>query len=69
LSNYLRELYQIPGVAETVNMHHIKEHYYRSHPSVNIKRFVAIGPDLAYLEQPHDRGRLMAEGPAWMVGG
>ena len=32
LSRYLRELYDLPGVAETVNFHHIKHHYYESHP-------------------------------------
>ena len=38
LSNYLRELYQVPGVAETVNMHHIKSHYYGSHETINPTR-------------------------------
>jgi glutathionyl-hydroquinone reductase len=35
LSNYLRDLYQVPGVAETVNMDHIKRHYYGSHATIN----------------------------------
>ena len=56
LSNYLRDLYQYPGVSETVNMDHIKNHYYRSHPSVNPTRIVAKGPLLNY-SAPHDRGR------------
>lgn len=60
LSNYLRELYQVPGVAETVNMHHIKSHYYRSHPTINPTRIVPVGPDLDYGE-PHNRARLAAE--------
>ncbi|RQG98166.1 glutathione S-transferase family protein [Natrarchaeobius oligotrophus] len=54
---YLRDLYQTPGVAETVNMAHIKEHYYTTHPDVNPHRIVARGPDLA-LDAPHDRDEL-----------
>jgi len=56
LSNYLRELYQVPGVAETVNMLHIKAHYYGSHATINPTRIVPLGPDLDYT-LPHDRGR------------
>ncbi|WP_163268815.1 glutathione S-transferase family protein [Chelativorans alearense] len=57
LSNYLRELYQVPGVAETVNMRHIKAHYYGSHASINPTRIVPVGPEVDY-SAPHDRGRL-----------
>ncbi|MFN3581139.1 MAG: glutathione S-transferase family protein, partial [Pseudomonas sp.] len=48
LSGYLRELYQWPGVAETVDFHHIKQHYYYSHESINPTRIVPLGegPDL-----------------------
>ena len=56
LSGYLRDIYQHPGVAETVNMHHIKQHYYRSHPSVNPRRFVPVGPDLSWYDDPPERG-------------
>lgn len=56
LSNYLRELYQVPTVADTVNMEHIKNHYYRSHSGVNPTRIVAKGPTLNHLA-PHDRER------------
>ena len=59
LSNYLRELYQIPGIAETVNMLHIKHHYYASHESVNPTRIVPLGPVLDF-DAPHDRARLKA---------
>ncbi|MFP4004019.1 MAG: glutathione S-transferase family protein [Alphaproteobacteria bacterium] len=59
LSNYLRELYQVPGVAATVHMDHIKNHYYRSHPTVNPTRIVPLGPDQDFTA-PHDRGRLKA---------
>jgi putative glutathione S-transferase len=56
LSNYLRDLYQVPGVAETVNLHHIKAHYYGSHETINPTRIVPVGPELDY-GAPHDRGR------------
>jgi putative glutathione S-transferase len=57
LWGYLRDLYQYPGVAETVNMEHIKKHYYRSHESINPTRIVPKGPILN-LDEPHDRDRL-----------
>ncbi|SNZ19633.1 glutathione S-transferase family protein [Cohaesibacter gelatinilyticus] len=57
LSNYVRDLYQQPGVAETVNMEHIKKHYYASHETINPSRVVPMGPDLDYTA-PHDRARL-----------
>jgi glutathionyl-hydroquinone reductase len=56
LWNYVKELYQIPGVSETCNMHHIKHHYYRSHPMVNPTRIVPLGP-LLNFDEPHDRDR------------
>jgi putative glutathione S-transferase len=56
LSNYLRDLYQTPGVAETVNMHHIKSHYYGSHETINPTRIVPLGPEIDHFT-PHDRGR------------
>jgi len=57
LWGYLRDLYQQPGVAETVNMDHIKNHYYRSHESINPTRIVPKGPVLDFTG-PHDRARL-----------
>lgn len=57
LSSYLRELYQIPGIAELCNFRHIKEHYYRSHESINPTRIVPRGPEMK-LNQTHDRDRL-----------
>ncbi|EMA30157.1 glutathione S-transferase family protein, partial [Halobiforma nitratireducens] len=60
---YLRDLYQTPGVAKTVDMDHIKEHYYRTHPDVNPHRIVARGPELA-LEASHDRDDLPGGPPA-----
>ncbi|HEV7414759.1 glutathione S-transferase family protein [Tianweitania sediminis] len=56
LSNYLRDLYQVPGVAETVDLFHIKHHYYGSHPTINPTRIVPVGPALDY-SAPHDRAR------------
>ena len=56
LSNYLRELYQHPGVAETVNLEHIKQHYYTSHPQINPTGIVPKGPVLDF-SSPHDRAR------------
>lgn len=45
LYRYLRALYRVPGVAETVNMDHIKRHYYYTHDDINPTRIVPIGPD------------------------
>src|SRR5690554_2317214 len=55
LAGYVRELYQWPGVAETVNMKHIKEHYYRSHATINPTGVVPAGPLLDF-DSPHGRG-------------
>jgi putative glutathione S-transferase len=60
---YLRDLYQTPGVAETVHMDHITEHYYTTHPDVSPKRIVPVGPDPDF-EAPHDRDELPGEPPA-----
>jgi putative glutathione S-transferase len=54
LWGYLKDLYQQPGVADTVNMEHIKKHYYGSHESINPTRIVPRGPLLDF-EEPHDR--------------
>ena len=40
---YTRELYQVPGIAETVNLRHIKGHYYQNHPTINPTRIVPRG--------------------------
>jgi putative glutathione S-transferase len=54
LQGYLMDLYQYPGVAETVNFDHIKRHYYMTHTKINPTRVVPIGPALD-LTQPHGR--------------
>ena len=51
---YTRELYQLPGIAETVNMDHIKTHYYASHGWVNPSRIVPAGPEIDF-DEPHGR--------------
>lgn len=59
LSGYLRDLYQHPGVAETVDFDHIKRHYYMTHPSINPTGIVPAGPRLD-LDAPHGRERVGA---------
>jgi len=49
---YTRGLYQLPGVAETVNMDHIKNHYYQSHTSINPTKIVPRGPSLDFRSLP-----------------
>jgi len=56
LSNYLRELYQVPGVAATVHFDPIKTHYYGSHRQINPTGIIPAGPALDY-GRPHDRER------------
>ena len=57
LWGYLRDLYQVPGVADTVNMTHIKQHYYTSHANINPTGIVPIGPDLDFTTE-HKREQL-----------
>ena len=56
LSGYLRDLYQQPGIAATVNMAHIKDHYFTSHKTINPSGVVPLGPDIDFMA-PHDRAR------------
>ena len=56
LWNYLRDLYQVPGVAETVSLQQIKRHYYGSQRQVNPTGIVPAGPQLDFAA-PHDRAR------------
>lgn len=55
LEGYLRDLYQLPGVAGTVDFGHIKRHYYQSHGTINPTGIVPLGPALD-LDAPHGRG-------------
>jgi len=57
--NYCREIYQMPGVKETVDMEQIKLHYYASHPQLNYYSIIPRGPDfLKLLDEPHDRNSM-----------
>jgi putative glutathione S-transferase len=61
LNNWLRELYQWPGIAETVDLTHIKGHYYASHRTINPTGIVPKGPALSF-DVAHDRVRLTGRG-------
>ena len=56
LSNYVRDLYQVPGVAETVSLDQIKRHYYGSQRQVNPTGIVPVGPQLDFAAK-HDRAK------------
>jgi len=57
--NYCREIYQMPGVKETVNMEQIKAHYYCSHPELNIYSIIPRGRNfIQLLEEPHNRDNM-----------
>jgi glutathionyl-hydroquinone reductase len=56
LWGYTRELYQWPGVAETVAMDQIREHYYTTHDTLNPKRIIPRGPLDLDFTAPHGRG-------------
>jgi putative glutathione S-transferase len=57
LFGYLKDLYQYPGIADTVDFDHIKRHYYMTHDDINPARIVPLGPDQE-LRSPHGRARL-----------
>ncbi|KAJ0097507.1 hypothetical protein Patl1_27183 [Pistacia atlantica] len=59
LFNYTKGIYQIPGMSSTVNMQHIKRHYYGSHPTINPFGIIPHGPDIDY-SRPHDREKFSA---------
>lgn len=61
LSNWLREMYQWPGIAETVDFEHIKHHYYGSHKTINPTGVVPKGPAQDFTAA-HDRARLSGKG-------
>ncbi|MHC8344863.1 glutathione S-transferase family protein [Pseudomonas sp. RT6P73] len=61
LSNWLREIYQWPGIAETVDFQHIKNHYYGSHKTINPTGVVPKGPAQDFTAT-HDRARLSGKG-------
>ncbi|WP_298909132.1 glutathione S-transferase family protein [uncultured Psychrobacter sp.] len=57
LWGYLRDLYQVTGIAETVSIEHIKAHYYTSHANINPTRIIPVGPLLDF-DTAHDRAHL-----------
>ena len=59
IPGYIRDIYQLPGVANTVDFDHIKTHYYASHRMINPTGVVPLGPDIDYAH-PHGRERLIA---------
>lgn len=61
LQGYLQDLYQQPGIAETVNFDHIKRHYYITHDEINPTGIVPVGPEI-HLDQPHRRATLAGAG-------
>jgi putative glutathione S-transferase len=58
LCQYVRELYQLPGIAGTCRFDDIKRHYYTSHPEIDPRGIVPFGPNLGWLDEAHDRRRL-----------
>jgi putative glutathione S-transferase len=56
---YVRDLYQYPGVSDTVHLDHIKAHYYMSHKTINPTGIVPVGPEIEY-DAEHGRDRLAA---------
>ena len=58
LWDYVRALYQVPGVAETTVMDHIQKHYYGSHTMINPTGIVPVGPAIDF-NAPHQRGEVL----------
>jgi putative glutathione S-transferase len=58
LWDYARDLFQTPGFGDTVDVDHIKRHYYATHPAINPTRIVPKGPDVAVWAEPTDRAAL-----------
>ncbi|WP_233208926.1 glutathione S-transferase family protein, partial [Erwinia sp. B116] len=54
LNGFLREIYQLPGIAETVDLAHIRHHYYRSHKTINPSGVISLGPAFDW-DEPHGR--------------
>jgi glutathionyl-hydroquinone reductase len=57
--NYCREIYQMPGVKETIDMDQVKVHYYASHRNLNYYGIIPAGRNfIQLLEQPHNRSKM-----------
>lgn len=59
ISNYINELFQVPGIKETIDLEYTKVHYYASHVTINPTRIVPLG-SVHYFDAPHDRNRQYA---------
>ena len=57
IRGYLQELFQIPGFGDTTDFTEIKQHYFMVHTEINPTKIVPVGPDMAWLMEPHDRDR------------
>ncbi|PCJ16979.1 MAG: glutathione-dependent reductase [Gammaproteobacteria bacterium] len=68
ISGYIRELYQIPGVAETVDFDHIKTHYYVSHRTINPTGIVPVGPAQDFMRAHGREGNFLARRQSIRVG-
>ena len=62
MSNYVRDVYQTEGMKKSVNMWHIKTHYFTSHPVLNANAIIPAGPDWWDLDAPHDRAAKFTDG-------
>ena len=51
---YTRELYQVPGIADTCNLEQVRRHYFTSHESIHPRRYIPLAPDIDW-NQPHGR--------------
>ncbi|RUR96396.1 glutathione S-transferase family protein [Pectobacterium polaris] len=60
LFGFLRDIYQMPGIADTVDMAHIRHHYYRSHGTINPHGVISLGPEQD-LNQPHQRDKAFVD--------
>lgn len=60
LFGFLRDIYQMPGIADTVDMAHIRHHYYRSHGTINPHGVISMGPEQD-LNQPHHRDKTFVD--------
>ncbi|MDN5873464.1 MAG: glutathione S-transferase family protein, partial [Sinobacteraceae bacterium] len=57
LTGFMRDIYQLPGVAQSLRLDHIRNHYFRSHPTINPYGIISIGPEPAF-DKTHDRACL-----------
>jgi putative glutathione S-transferase len=66
LMEYVRDIYQTPGVKESVNIRHIVTHYFTSHPLLNHYGIIPGGP-APWWEEPHSRHKMNKKPVAWVL--